>query len=142
MSEITDEDFRRFVVENKERILDILQENLPSEEAVDRAFEPVDRMKEKMSEKKEAVSGVARDVYLAVTSPEVHRHFVKMGMEFFMGLNELADRLPVPDGVRRFKEDMDRSESEIRKEMCRNNPDCRMRQRDPEPAGLEKIELD
>ena len=142
MSDLTDEEIKKFILENRDRVLDILEENVPRvEEDVDRAFEHAEKVKAKVSEKKEAAEDVAKGVYAAVMSPEVHKHFIKMGMEFFLGLNELADRLPVPDGIRRIRDDVDRTETEIRKEMCRNNPDCLRKQKDEEPE-LEKIELD
>ena len=142
MNELNDEEFKKFILDNKDRILNILQENLPDSDDVDRAFEYADKAKAKVSEKKDAVEDVAKQVYTAFTAPEVHKHFIKMGMELFMGLNEIADRLPVPDSVRKVRDDMGRTETEIRKEMCRNNPDCMKKNVPKEPAGLERIELE
>lgn len=148
MSELTDEEFKKFITDNRERILDILQESIPTGEDVDRAFEPAERMKAeteaRIRARREEAAEAAREVYSAFVSPDVHRHFIRMGMELFMGLNEFVSRLPVPDGVRQFKEDLDQTQSELRKEMCRNNPDCMMRnkEKEPESPGLEKIELD
>ena len=138
MTEIKDEELRRFVSENKERILDILAESLPSEEDVDKAFTYAEKAESKVSKVKDKAEDVAKDAYRAFMAPEVYRHFIRMGMEFFMGLNALAERMPMPDKVKRLKDDLSEAESGAKKEMCRVNTDCPRKTSD----GPERIEID
>ncbi len=62
----------------------------------------------------------ARAAYSAFTDPEVQRHFVNMGMEFFMGMSALMERAPMPDHLR---EGFRGAESTVRSAACRTG-DC------------------
>ncbi len=139
MAAISDEELRRLVSENRDRILEIVSEAVPSGEDVDKAFSRAEKAAEKVSGVKGRAEDAVKEAYSALMAPEVHRHFIRMGMEFFMGLNALAERMPVPEKVRKVREDMSEAETGIRREMCRTNPDC---PRKPDDGGLERIEIE
>lgn len=61
-----------------------------------------------------------RGAYNAFTDPEVQRHFVNMGMEFFMGMSALMERAPMPDAVR---DGYRTAEESVRDAACRSR-DC------------------
>ena len=96
------------------------------------------KVKDRAHQAKDKTEDFAKDMYSAVMNPDVHKHFIRMAMEFFMGLNELASRMPMPDSVKQFKEDVSTSTTEVRSEFCKNNKDCPAKAK----SNLEKIELD
>lgn len=162
MTEMTDEELKQFLKDNKDRIMALVAEEMTSprtEEVMkdrlhqikDVASDVNDRVREKATETKDKVKGrasdakdrteeVMKDMYNAVMDPEVHRHFVKMGMEFFMGVKNILENAPLPKPVQKVKEDIDDSKSQVQPEICRNNPDCPLKKKKDD--GLEKIELD
>ena len=162
MTNMTDEELRQFLKDNKDRIAALLAEDseetqVDEEEERDKlhqlkdkatevndkmrekASEAKDKVKEKASETKDKTEEAMKDMYAALMNPEAHKHFVKMGMEFFMGMSKIIEKAPIPKPVRKFQEDMAESKSQVQTEICRNNPDCAMKKQD---EGLERIELD
>ncbi len=165
MTNMTDEELKQFLKDNKDRIAALLADDIqaadvaedaPEEErdklhklkdkasdmndkVREKASETKDRVKEKASETKDRTEEAMKDMYAAFMDPEAHRHFIKMGMEFFMGMSKILEKAPIPKPVRKFQEDMAESKSQVQSEICKNNPDCAMKKQDD---GIEKIELD
>ena len=149
---MTDEELRQFLKDNKDRIAALLAED--SEETQvdeeeerdklhqlkDKATEVNDKVKEKASETKDKTEEAMKDMYAALMNPEAHKHFVKMGMEFFMGMSQILSKAPIPKPVKKFQEDIAESRAEIQPEFCKNNPDCLVKKKSDD--GLEKIDLD
>lgn len=162
MTNMTDEELRQFLKDNKDRIVALLaeesQEEIPDVEERDtfhqikdkasevndkvreKASETKDKVKEKASETKDKTEEAMKEMYSALMNPEAHKHFIKMGMEFFMGISQILDKAPIPKPVRKFQEDVAESKSQIQPELCKNNPDCPSKKKNEE-NGLEKIEL-
>ena len=160
---MTDEELRQFLKDNKDRIAALLAEDseetqVDEEEERDKlhqlkdkatevndkmrekASEAKDKVKEKASETKDKTEEAMKDMYAALMNPEAHKHFVKMGMEFFMGMSPILSKAPIPTPVKKFQEDIAESKAEIQPEFCKNNPDCLVKKKSDD--GLEKIDLD
>lgn len=73
-----------------------------------------------------------RSAHSALTDPEVQRHFMNMGMEFFMGMSALMQRAPMPGFVR---EGISTTGSAFRESACRSNEDCGAR------SGPKKVNI-
>ncbi|MBE6525900.1 MAG: hypothetical protein E7Z66_04990 [Thermoplasmata archaeon] len=139
-TQMTDEEFMQFVIENKERIIELMKtvDSTSDNDLKDYVKNTERKVKDRAHQAKDKTEDFAKDMYSAVMNPDVHKHFIRMGMEFFMGLNELASRMPMPDSVKQFKEDVSTSTTEVRSEFCKNNKDCPAKAK----SNLEKIELD
>lgn len=139
-TQMTDEEFTQFVIENKERIIELMKtvDSTSDNDLKDYVKNTERKVKDRAHQAKDKTEDFAKDMYSAVMNPDVHKHFIRMGMEFFMGLNELASRMPMPDSVKQFKEDVSTSTTEVRSEFCKNNKDCPAKAK----SNLEKIELD
>lgn len=160
---MTDEELKQFLKDNKDRIISLLAED-SAETQVDeeveerdklhqikdkasevndkmreKASETKDKVKEKASETKDKTEEAMKEMYNALMNPEAHKHFVKMGMEFFMGMSQILSKAPIPKPVKKFQEDIAESKAEIQPEICRNNPDCLAKKKQDD--GLEKIDL-
>ena len=138
-TQMTDEEFMQFVIENKERIIELMKtvDSTSDNDLKDYVKNTERKVKDRAHQAKDKTEDFAKDMYSAVMNPDVHKHFIRMGMEFFMGLNELASRMPMPDSVKQFKEDVSTSTTEVRSEFCKNNKDCPAKAK----SNLEKIEL-
>jgi hypothetical protein len=99
-----------------------------------------DRIFEKASETKDKTEEAMKDMYAALMNSEAHRHFVRMGMEFFMGVSKILESAPIPKPVRKFQEDVTEAKSQVQPEFCRNNPDCALKKK-KENDGIERIDL-
>ena len=164
MTNMTDEELKQFLKDNKDRIAALLAEDIPAEEVTEdapedkdrihqikdkasemndrmreKASETKDKVKEKASETKDRTEEVMKDMYAALMDSEAHKHFVRMGMEFFMGMSRILEKAPIPKPVKKFQEDVAEAKSQVQPELCKNNPDCAMKKKDD---GIEKIELD
>lgn len=139
-TQMTDEEFMQFVIENKERIIELMKtvDSTSDNDLKDYVKNTERKVKDRAHQAKDKTEDFAKDMYSAVMNPDVHKHFIRMGMEFFMGLNELTSRMPMPDSVKQFKEDVSTSTTEVRSEFCKNNKDCPAKAK----SNLEKIELD
>ncbi|MBQ2762285.1 MAG: hypothetical protein IJF47_01040 [Candidatus Methanomethylophilaceae archaeon] len=139
-TQMTDEEFMQFVIENKEKIIELMKtvDSTSDNDLKDYVKNTERKVKDRAHQAKDKTEDFAKDMYSAVMNPDVHKHFIRMGMEFFMGLNELASRMPMPDSVKQFKEDVSTSTTEVRSEFCKNNKDCPAKAK----SNLEKIELD
>ena len=163
MTNMTDEELKQFLKDNKDRIAALLAEDIPAEEVTedasedrdklhqikdmasgmnDRIFEKAsetkDKVKEKASETKDRTEEAMKDMYAALMDSEAHKHFVRMGMEFFMGVSKILETAPIPKPVRKFQEDVSEAKSQVQPEICKNNPNCAMKKKDD---GIERIDL-
>ena len=101
-----------------------------------------DEVKDFIREEKEAYkdddSRIRKDLKEfteAITNKDVQRHFIRMGMEFMMGMSALIEAMPKPE----FAEDVMDKASDLKKtasqEYCSKNQDCPRR-------TVKKIELE
>ena len=103
MTNMTDEELKQFLKDNKDRIAALLAEDIPAEEVTEdapedrdrihqikdkasemndrmreKASETKDKVKEKASETKDRTEEVMKDMYAALMDSEAHKHFVRM----------------------------------------------------------------
>ena len=147
MTQITDEELKKLFLENKDRIMELIDDEKEfakdvGDEAKEFAENTADRIKDKVSEKKERAEDTFKEVYRAVMDPEAHRHFVRMGLEFFMGLSAIMDKMPLPKTVRDVREDIENSRASVQKEFCRTNENCAARKKGCSDDDVERIEID
>lgn len=158
MCGMSDEELRQFLKDNKDRIMALLAEEMtePTEEKEEKgtfeqmrdvndkvwekASEAKDKVREKASETKDRTEETMKEMYAALMNPEAHKHFVRMGMEFFMGMSQIISKAPIPKPMKKFQEDVADSKSQIQPEICKNNPDCLIRKKKDD--NIEKIELE
>ena len=129
MTEMTDEELRQFLKENGKRIREILADEKETAEDIAEGLKTdlgksAEKVKEKISERKDKAEETFKDVYKALMDPSAHRHFVRMGLEFFMGLSAIMDKMPMPSTIREIRDDVEASRAGVQKEFCKANPDC------------------
>ena len=144
MTQITDEELKKLFLENKDRIMELIDDEKEfardvGDEVRECADSAADRIKEKVSEKKDRAEDTFKDIYKAVMDPDAHRHFVRMGLEFFLGLSAIMEKMPMPTAVKEVREDIENSRTAVQKEFCKANENCAAKkQRD----DVERIEID
>lgn len=144
MVDMTDEELKQFLKENSARIKELLADEKDLAEDIRDGLKTdlgksADRVKEKLSEEKEKVGDAFKDVYKAIMDPTAHRHFVRMGLEFFLGLSAIMEKMPMPTAVKEVREDIENSRTAVQKEFCKANENCAAKkQRD----DVERIEID
>ena len=146
MVDMTDEELKQFLKENSARIKELLADEKDLAEDIRDGLKTdlgksADRVKEKLSEEKEKVGDAFKDVYKAIMDPTAHRHYVRMGLEFFMGLSAIMDKMPVPSSVKEFREDVEASRAGVQKEFCKANPNCAAK-KNGNDEDIERIEID
>jgi hypothetical protein len=97
----TDEDIRRFVLENEERIREILRAEIPEEvpcpdEETGRKF--LRGIGPDAEKGKKFVKGITD----ALMDKDVQKHFVRMWLEMAMGIGALVKALPLPEEMSPF----------------------------------------
>ena len=101
----TDEEFEAFVANNR----DLIERMIETQKSAAREFVDAERDAARQAyghargfadESRARAEDLARTAYSAFTDPEVQRHFVNMGLEFFMGMSALMERAPMPAPVR------------------------------------------
>ncbi len=145
MTQMTDEELRQFLRENKERIAELIKDETEfakdvGDEVKGAVDSTADRIKEKVSEGKGRAEETFKDIYKAVMDPVAHRHFVRMGLEFFMGLSAIMDKMPMPGPIKEVREDIQNSRESVQKEFCRTNENCAARKGCAD--DVERIEID
>ncbi|MCL2890931.1 MAG: hypothetical protein FWF40_03455 [Methanomassiliicoccaceae archaeon] len=83
-------------------------------------------LKDTIDSKKEKADETFRSVFAIFTNKEIQRHFVKAGMEFLSGIEEIIKAIPVPDSVRE-KMDMaaEAKDDFVKDVVCDLNPSCK-----------------
>ncbi len=145
----TEEEIQRFVSQNKELIESIMR--LQKEGAVEAASMTRQAAKEVVSFAEDSADSArvhaeefAKSAYAMFMDPEVQRHFMTMGLEFFLGVSAMMQRAPIPDFV---KETAGSTEKTFRSAACRTNEDCGARKQkveinaDPEEKGPTEIKI-
>jgi len=104
-----DPELEKFLRDNKEmmkRIFgeekEILEKFLNEEKEYFKGMfeEEQSKAEEFFGEKKKKAKETAEDVFKAFNDPDVQRHFMKMGIEFMMGMSALMKVMPFPDFVK------------------------------------------
>ncbi|MFA5452218.1 MAG: hypothetical protein WC248_01415 [Candidatus Methanomethylophilaceae archaeon] len=141
-----DSDFEKFVLENSEKIIAVLKaqkndaEVLFSDEKAkveDLAKMNKEKIEEYADAKKAKVEEVAIGVFGAVANPVVQRHFIKMGMEFMMGMDEMLKAMPMPEAMKKTWESATDARDIFTDSYCDVNPKCQTKKK-----GTKKIELE
>lgn len=144
MTEMTDEELKQFLKDNAKRIKEILADEKETAEDIADGLKTdlgksAEKVKEKLSSGKDKAEETFKDVYKALMDPSAHRHFVRMGLEFFMGLSAIMDKMPMPSTIREFRDDVEASREGVQKEFCKTNPNCSAKKKDDD---IERIEID
>ena len=122
----TDEEFEAFVANNR----DLIERMIETQKSAAREFIDAERDVARQAyghargfadDSRARAEDLARTAYSAFTDPEVQRHFVNMGLEFFMGMSALMERAPMPAPVR----DGFRSTEATRKDAACRARECR-----------------
>lgn len=137
MNEMSDEEFKKFLEDNRERVDAFLSEECDEKEC---RKDCKDRGPKGMSYRKDRSEDFMKDLYHAFMNPDAHKHFVRMGIEFFMGVSEILDSLPAPEHIRKFREDVSESKCKARNEICRANPSCSAKKQQCE--NIQRIEIE
>lgn len=132
-----EEEFEAFVRQNRdliERMIELQKgaagEFIGAEGAI--ASEIRGQVKDFADQSRIRSEDFVRAAYSTFMDPEVQRHFMNMGMEFFMGMSALMQKAPMPGFV---KEGINTTESTFRSTACRSNTDCGARK------GPEKVRI-
>jgi vacuolar-type H+-ATPase subunit E/Vma4 len=84
--------------------------------------------KETTEPKKERAEDAMKAILSIIANKDIQKHFVKAGMEFLSGIEEIIKAVPFPDSV---KEKMDKaSEAKdefVRGVVCELNPVCKQK---------------
>lgn len=141
---MSDKELEDFVKANRERIEKLLNEegsdflDIAEETVIKGAKKARKKTEELKGDKSETVKENAKEFAKAVFDPEVQKHFMRMGMEFVLGMSAFFDAIPKPDFVEDVAKDAKETQAEISKEFCDANPNC-VRKKKP---SVKKIELD
>ena len=142
----TDPDFEKFVLENSEKIIAVLKAQKKDAEALfddekARAEDLFRMNKEKVDEyadaKKAKVEEIALGMFAAVANPVVQRHFIKMGMEFMMGMDEMVKAMPMPDTMKKTWESATDIRDTFTDSYCDVNPKCQTKKKTAKKIELE-----
>ncbi len=130
-SNMSDEEFKQFLLDNMDRIKSVLGETKETTE---------ERVKSQISETKDQAKDVAKDIYGALMNPEVHKHLIKMGAEFMMAMGLILSNMPVPEKVTKVRSDFSEASTEVKNEFCKHNDNCAVKNK--APSNLEKIDIE
>lgn len=124
-----DEEFEDFVRKNRdliERMIELQKGSVhdfaDAEKAI--AVEAYSQARDAADRGRVRTEDALRAAISTITDPEVQRHFMNMGLEFFMGMSALMQRAPMPDAVR---EGISSTELNMRDAACRSNDGCAAR---------------
>ncbi|MCL2712414.1 MAG: hypothetical protein FWD37_03960 [Methanomassiliicoccaceae archaeon] len=121
-----DIDIEEFVKKNREAIEKILKEQDTS------AF------KEKADAQKEKAEEVLKGVIGTILNPDIQRHFVKAGMEFLSGIEELLKSAPFPEKVKETVEKAyEAKETFVKDVVCDLNPDCKIKNKEKKTKKID-----
>lgn len=145
----TEEEIQSFVSQNRELIESIMR--LQKDGAVEAASMTRQAAKDAVSFAEESVDSAkahaeefAKSAYAMFMDPEVQRHFMTMGLEFFLGVSAMMQRAPIPDFM---KETAGSTEKTFRTTACRANEDCGVRKQkveinaDQDASGPTEIKI-
>lgn len=122
-----EENFEEFVLQNEERIMEILMAGKSNVES-------------KIGAEKEKGKAFVKGMVEAITNPEVTEHFMSMGIELLLGIGALVKAMPWPEEMQPFVEMVSEQKDTLSSVMCKRNPNCGAKGNDVAPA-IEKIEL-
>ncbi len=125
----TEEEFNEFIAKNRDVIENMIaMQKGAAEELIgkekDLAKEAYGHARTYAEDTRNHTEEFARSVIYAITDPEVQRHFMNMGLEFFLGMSALMSKAPVPDFVR---ESYDTTRSNMMDVACKANSSCNAR---------------
>lgn len=124
---IKEENFEEFVLQNEERIMEILMAGRSKAES-------------RITAEKEKGKAFVKGVVEAITDREVTEHFMSMGIEFMLGIGALVKAMPWPEEAQPFVDMVSEQKEALGSVMCKRNPSCGAKGKDSSPS-LEKIEL-
>ena len=124
-----EKDIEKFVKENTEEIERILKAQKGS-------------FKEKAEQKKEKAEETMKSFFSLFFSPDIQRHFVRAGIEFLSGIDELMRSAPMPGFV---KETMERAHEtkETIKDEVKKDADAKNKAAKPDKdKKIKKIDVE
>lgn len=128
------DEFREFVLENRELIEKILDDGYGgAREAAYASRKVAEKTREGVSMGLETAEELAFSTFRAVTSKEVQAHFVRMGLEFLQGMDALLRALPLPGVLEDAYEEASAAQTRFGETMCENNPDCLYKKKKTQP---------
>jgi hypothetical protein len=139
-SDMTDTEFEDFVLSNREKIISILEAE--KEEAFDLIEKKKKKSKKKVKKKiekgKSKAESVAKDITVAMLTPEVQKHFVTMGIEMMMGMEAFMRALPMKGFVKEAFDGAEHIRETVSDTYCDTNPRCSKKSK----PSTSKIEID
>ncbi|MDR2866775.1 MAG: hypothetical protein LBV13_05190 [Methanomassiliicoccaceae archaeon] len=99
-----------------------------------------DSVKEKMGPQKEKIEDALKAGTSLFFNPEIQRHFVKAGMEFLAGMEELIRNIPMPDFMKETMHKASESKDIIVKDIA-NEKDAEKKQK-TEDSKMKKIDVE
>ncbi len=135
----SEEEFEAFVKQNRdliERMIELQKDSAREFVGAERtiAREAAEHVMGYADHGRARAEDAARTLYQTVTDPEVQRHFMNMGMEFFMGMSAIMARAPMPEFMR---DGIASTESSFRSAACRSNEDCGARGTAPKKVSID-----
>lgn len=146
MSDISDDDLKKFISENKDRLIQYMRtqgiEMVDAtrkgvKEGVGKVNEMAEDIKHDVDSEIDCMRNNTKEFVNAFTSEEVQRHLVKSGMEFMMAVSTIIDAIPKPGFVSKAYDKASDIKSNINREYCANNDDCPRR-----AEKTKRIEID
>ena len=137
--EMTDEEFIAFINENKERMENLMGKD---EGLKGRVKEKAKNASLKLDEAVETTQDNVKNLFSALFSSNVQKHFFSAGMELMLGFSEIIKAIPVPQKVQPVVDKVSEARKNAKEVHCAKNPDCPKKKTKTEKATVEKIELD
>jgi len=81
--------------------------------------------KVKVETEKKKADEALKSMVSIFTNKDIQRHFVRAGMEFLSGIEELIKTIPFPDNVKETMDKAYEAKDDIVREVCDLNPSCK-----------------
>ena len=121
--EKTEEEFREFILENEERILEIIGTRK--------------KAGSKFCKEREKGKAFTKGVLEAFMSKEVQEHFIRMGLEMMMGVGALIKALPLPEELSPVVDAVTEQNDALEGMVKKSNPSKPRKKK----SAVEKIEV-
>ncbi len=144
---MNDDEFEEFVKANREKIEKLMKEDSTefldvAEKAVVKGVKKAKCKAEKLcndeTDASEEIKQRAKEITNAVFDPEVQKHFMRMGVEFALGMSALFDAMPKPDFMKEAADKASKNKEKLSKEFCDANPNCARKKK----SSVKKINIE
>ncbi len=135
----TEEEFQAFVSQNRDLIERMIaMQKGAAEEFIDKekelARDVYDYSRARAEQSRARTEEMGKAMISVVTDPEIQRHFLNMGLEFFLGMSAIMAKAPMPDFVR---DGYAATKSNVMDAACRTNEGCTAKK----SSGPTKVEI-